>query len=206
MKMEIGVVINHFALRILRLGPQIFSPDVMGALENKALHDTAASSSVVSQSKVPLLSQQIDLLFEISRWFNSNSSDAVEFFLNFDTDMSSHESVMSQMLPGTQWRLCQHLSGAICTIAEESGDLLCQQIRASRVSNSVPPPSPTAATAAVFFSSQLPLEGSGEVAEKMMREGSRHLQQAAFDALTRFLKVSEQSRGESSCSLFSIVI
>lgn len=206
MKMEIGVVINHFALRILRLGPQIFSPDIMGALENKALHGTAASSSAVSQSKVPLLSQQIDLLFEISRWFNSNSSDAVEFFLNFDTDMSSHESVMSQMLPGTQWRLCQHLSGAICTLAEESGDLLCQQIRASGVSNTVPPPSPTAATAAVFFSSQLPLEDSGEVAEKMMREGSRHLQQAAFDALTHFLKVSEQSRGESSCSLFSIVI
>jgi hypothetical protein len=190
MKMEIGVVINHFALRILRLGPQIFSPGIMGALENsKVSNSSAAPLSPKNQSKVPLLSQQIDLLFEIRRWFNSNSSDAVDFFLNFDTDTSSQDSVMSQVLPGTQWRLCQHLCGAICTIAEQSGDLLCKQIRASRMSNTAPPPSPTAATAAVFFSSQTSMEGSTEDAEKMMREGSRHLQQAAFDALTQILKV-----------------
>jgi hypothetical protein len=193
MKMEIGVVVNHFALRILRLGPQIFSPGIMGALENSKASNNAAPSSPKNQSKVPLLLQQIDLLFEVRRWFNSNSSDSVEFFLNFDTDMSSHESVMSQMLPGTQWRLCQHLCGAICTIAEQSGDLLCKQIRASRMSNTVPPPSPTAATAAVFFSSETSLECSTEDAEKMMREGSRHLQQAAFDSLTQILKVRIES-------------
>ena len=206
MKMEVGVLVDQFALRILRLGPQIFPPGLMGALEDKNSNESVSVGSFPGPNemkpyfKAPLLSQQIDLLFEISRWFSSDM-DAVEFFLNFDTNLWSHEGVIGQMLPGTQWRLCQQLCGAICTIAEQSGELLSQQIRASRMSNTVPPPSPTAATAAVFFSSEMPIDGSQENRDKVMREGSRHLQQAAFDAIAQILKVS--STGYSHTSSFS---
>jgi len=195
MKMEVGVLVDQFALRILRLGPQIFAPGLMGALDNKNANESVSIGSMSapneskSELKTPLLSQQIDLLFEVKRWFESDM-DAVEFFLNFDTNMWSHDGVMGQMLPGTQWRLCQQLCGAICTIAEQSGDLLSQQINASRMSNTIPPPSPTAATAAVFFASEAPLDGSPENTAKMVREGSRHLQRAAFEAIAQILKVS----------------
>jgi hypothetical protein len=194
MKMEIGVLVDQFALRILRLGPQIFAPGLMGVLEKKNSNESvsigslAAPNETKSELKTPLLSQQIDLLFEIKRWFDADMA-AVEFFLNYDTNLWSHEVAMGQMIPGTHWRLCQQLCGAICTIAEQSGELLSQQIRASRISNTIPPPSPTAATASAFFSSEAPLDGSPEEADKTMREGSRHLQRASFEAVSQILKV-----------------
>jgi len=98
MKMEIGVLVDQFALRILRLGPQIFAPGLMGALENKnknsnesvSVASLTAPHEVKTQLETPLLSQQIDLLFEIKRWFDSDMA-AVEFFLNFDTNMQHVE-------------------------------------------------------------------------------------------------------------------
>lgn len=209
MKMELGVLVDQFALRILRLGPQIFAPSLMGALENQNPNESvsigsfSATNEIKAELKTPLLSQQIDLLFEIRRWFESHM-DAVEFFLNFDTNMWSHEGVMGQMLPGTRWRLCQQLCGAICTIAEQSGELLSQQIKASRMSNTIPPPSPTATTASVFFATDAPLDKSPENADKMMREGSRHLQKAAFEAIAEVVKVSHCAAVASSLFIFCI--
>jgi hypothetical protein len=59
MKGELGIMMEHFALRVLRLGPQLL----------QSRQTKMRSQAVDDLSSCPLLLQQLDVLQEMKRWF-----------------------------------------------------------------------------------------------------------------------------------------
>jgi hypothetical protein len=68
----LGILIDHFALRMLGLGPQVW-----------------ASKQRSAGAKRTLLLQQVELIREIKNWFCSDPKDVVELYLNYDTDIAT---------------------------------------------------------------------------------------------------------------------
>jgi hypothetical protein len=115
MKLELGILLEHFVLRMLELGPQL---------------PTKVSKSDVGLPQ--LLEQQIELMQEIRVWFSLGSRDLLELFLNFDGDASSQMSGPIKLFSGIQWKIWQRLSASLCSIAEVCGTLIGDQIRQSQ--------------------------------------------------------------------------
>lgn len=138
MKLEIGVVVEQFALRLLNLGPQLLTPQEMHLLNQAGMATIQNLDSAFDIFNKPLYHQQVDLLFEVNRWFHQDAKGVVEFFLNFDTDISLQNEGPNHWMPGSQWKLCERLCGAICVIAELSGNVIANQIKESNSTNEGP--------------------------------------------------------------------
>lgn len=119
MKLELGILLEHFVLRMLEFGPQ---------LPSMAPEQTRKSSS--------LLEQQVELLEELNVWFSLGSRDLLELFLNFDTYESAQVSGPIRVLTGTQLNIWERLSASLCNTAEVCGELIGNQIRLSRSTES----------------------------------------------------------------------
>ena len=118
-----GVLIEHFILKILRLGPQILQPKRL-SINPSSLLDGMQSS---------LLLQQATVLSEVKTWFSSEPKDIVELFLNFDkVDANSSQSHL-RLLPSTHWKITQQLCDTICTLTEQCTFILSKQIRSTRI-------------------------------------------------------------------------
>ena len=150
MKVELGVVIDQFALRLLNLGPQLLPPEQMH-MSNQAGSDSIQPLDSALQIFVePLFNQQVDILFEINRWFQGDARSLVEFFLNFDTDISLQSEGSNHWMPaGNQSKLCERLCGSICLVAEQSGNVIANQIKESHATNEGPL-TPTSASSSDF--------------------------------------------------------
>lgn len=114
-KAEMGMLIEHFALRVLELGPQCTPLDQI---------DGDSGSN-----QVFLLSQQTELVGEIKNWFTTDPKDVIELFLNYDTDLSSDVTGPVQLLQGSRWRIFQRLCAGLSDIAEKCGELIGDHIR-----------------------------------------------------------------------------
>lgn len=110
-KAELGILIEHFALRILELGPQCLF-QLRG-----------------NQGQASLLSQQVELIGEIKNWFSGDSKDVIELYLNYDTAIASEVTGRIQIMPGTRWQVFQRLCAGLSSIAEQCGELIGDQIR-----------------------------------------------------------------------------
>lgn len=114
-KVELGILMEHFALRLLQMKPQIVSASQLD------LWSKAAETS--------LLAQQVEVIQEIKRWCNE-PKDTIELFLNFDTDVCMTGPV--QIVPGTRWKLFQRLCTSLTFIAEQCGEQIARQVQESR--------------------------------------------------------------------------
>ncbi|CAB9523975.1 inhibited guanine nucleotide-exchange protein [Seminavis robusta] len=180
MKGEMGILIEHFALRTLRLGPQLQQSRQMNRRQTDA-----------DDLSCPLLSQQTDVLTEIKRWFTVDPKATIEMYLNYDTDITSQVAGPMPLLPGTQWKVFQRICAGLCNLAEQCGDLIGEQIRQSQ----------STATHAEAVKSKIPgfmdATNEGQAVEnkearlaemKAIREGARRLRKAALDAIVQILK------------------
>ena len=112
MKLELGILLDHFVIRLLELGPQLPSK---------------------SKDSFPLLlEQQVELIQELRIWFSLGSRDLLELYLNFDAEASSQMSGPIKLLSGNQWKIWQRLSASLCSIAELCGEFIGDHIRQSR--------------------------------------------------------------------------
>ena len=165
-KAEFGVLVEHFALRILALGPEF--------------HASQPCKGSPGMSAKPLLLQQVELVREIKTWFSNDPKDVIELYLNYDTDISTQISGPIQLLPGTQWKIFQRLSASLSDIAEKCGELIGQQIRENQTK--------------IHSSSDKNTVELAEKAEEKLpknqkaREIARSLRMASLEAISQIVK------------------
>lgn len=106
-KVEIGVLMDHYALGLLRVDPQ------------------------VSTSKRSLFQQQVELLKEVKNWFSNDPKDVIEMFLNYDTNVAAIQGHV-QLMAGGQCKLLQQLCEGLSNIAEKCGDIISKQFVANQ--------------------------------------------------------------------------
>ncbi len=168
MKIEIGVLIEHFVLKILRLGPQVLPP--------KRLSST--SSSILQDLPVALLPQQVCVVNEIKTWFQSEPRDVLELFMNFDQVDAQSKKKKFHLLPSSHWKITQQLCGALCMLAEQCTDIISEQIRLTRIDLSGVENSSTNPNNSIQFHSEEDLREMS-----LVRDGARYLQEKCFDAI-----------------------
>jgi len=168
-KVELGILIEHFGLRILELGPQC-----------KHLQD-----------KQCLLPQQVELLAEIKNWFSNDPKDVIELYLNYDTDIASELTGSIQLIPGTRWQLFQRLCAGLSNIAEQCGELIGDQIRQNQSLILTQEPS-----GAEGGESRVRDETKKSDAENtVMREAARVLRRSSLEAMSQIIKSLAISAG-----------
>lgn len=161
MKLEIGILFDHFVLKLLKLGPQIL-------FRSDDRNDTTY-----------VFAQQLELMKELKNWFNVNTERLLELYLNFDTDYWTRQVRRAEdLLPGLQWKTSEQLCSFLCNLAEECTEFLGDKIKESQ--------SPSAANKPENSSNQ-GYEGMSVVS--LARESARRLRQGALDAISQIVKV-----------------
>lgn len=112
MKLEIRILIEHFVVSILKLGPQIL---------------------LLKPSGVPhLFAQQLELMVQMKSWFSSSPETLLELFLNYDSSFGLNAADgETKFVSGHQWNLCHEICSCVCDISEQCGEYLGIQIEAS---------------------------------------------------------------------------
>ena len=175
MRLELGILMEHFVLKILQLGPQF-----------------PTKSSETIETTPPLLEQQIDLMKEITIWFAGDSRDLLELFLNFDTKTNTQDGQM-ELLSGIQWEVCQRLIASLCIIAEQCSEFIGQQIRESQSMSSVPSPKEEAEAREAYC---------GESSMTLAREGAQRLRKATLEAISQMVRSLAETAATASGSKF----
>lgn len=113
MKIELAVLMEHFVLRTLCLGPQV----------NRTVNDKLAKEGEDSHfSDMPsLLNQQLDVLSSMKEWF-SDYTQVIDFYLKFDL---GHDG----SLPVTYCSIGGKIVEALCNLAEKCGAIICEHSR-----------------------------------------------------------------------------
>jgi len=122
-KIELGVLIEHFVLKFLRLGPQVVPPTRL------SLKPMAISNNIKSS----LFLHQLVVLSEVGIWFSSDPRDILELFLNFDQVDATTSQNHIHLLPSSHWKITQQLCGTICNLTEQCTELVSEQIRLTRI-------------------------------------------------------------------------
>jgi Sec7 domain/Guanine nucleotide exchange factor in Golgi transport N-terminal len=195
LKLELAVLMEQFVLNLLCLGPQLLSPEQMNLLDQANSESIQPLGPMLQILSEPLYNQQVDLLFEINRWFQGDAKSLLEFFLNFNTDISDPNQTPSQWMPGGQRKLCERLCKAVCLIAEQSGNVIANQIKDSRATNQGPStPSSSSSKDDQEFNKDFERDNDKEKkegSEKSManaRQGARQLQEAAIAAASQIAR------------------
>ena len=194
MKMELGVLIEHFVLRILQLGPQLLRPHRLSELDDRFPLGPREGPGV-SDITDALYKQQIDALFEVGKLFSSDPISLIEFFLNYDTDIANHIEGANHLMPGTQWRICEQLCSTLCAITEQTTDFIATQIRGTNQANSGPltPTSASSSSASAGWAFKGAEDTVGDNDLVQLRTAARQLQVTAFTATEELVKVSAPS-------------
>ena len=172
-KVELGILIEHFALKILELGPQ------------------CQYAHVGERGINSLLSQQIELIGEIKNWLSNDPKDVIEMYLNYDTDITEAVTGQFHFLPGTRWQIFQRLCGGLSGIAETCGELIGNQILQNQ----------SIILSLTDKSHHLHTrdDAKRDAIEKAdLREAARVLRKASLDAISQIVKSLAISAGAAS--------
>jgi len=171
MKIELGVMIEHFMLKFLQLGPQVSS-----------LKSLKPNKSISNSDHIPLslFQQQLCVLREIKVWFSCEPRNILELFLNFDyVDVTSSQNHF-RLLPSTHWKITQKLFGAICILAEKCAEIISDSIKMTRIDK-----------ASTHTDSPTVLSQSTEVACKELTiatERAKRIQETCFEVLSEIVR------------------
>ncbi len=180
MKLEIGILFNHFVLKILKLGPQIL-------FRSNDREDTTY-----------LFAQQLELMKEIKTWFGVDTERFLELKLNFDTECWIEQGRGTKdILPGLQWKISEQLCSFLCNLAEECTEFLGDKIKESHLS------SPVNKSDKEDTAKKQRYEGMSTMT--LSRESARRLRQGALDAISQIMKVLTVSTSSSLGDEFSAV-
>ncbi|GKY94527.1 hypothetical protein MPSEU_000418400 [Mayamaea pseudoterrestris] len=168
-KVEIGVLIEHFAIRVLQLGPQYLSPPNLDLRSE--------------QANVSLLTQQLNVLKEIRCWFNDDPKDVVEMFLNYDTDMCEELQGRGQIMHGTTWRVFQRLCGCLSTMAEQCGDIIGVHIKENQTKIMSETENLTE-----FSVESMKLERRSAIDKMAVQEAARLLKKSSLETLLQIVR------------------
>ena len=177
MKLELGVLFEHFFIRVLKMGPQILfkSPD--------------------DKDMTYLFAQQLELMKEIKNWFRGDASGLVELFLNYDKDsVDGHDSM--DLLSGIQCNICQQLCSSISILAEKCTEFLGQQIRESQ-SNAMSPSNG-------FIRHPRGYDGVSTIS--LARESARRLRQSSLDVLSQLAQTLAEASATAMDNNFNGVL
>jgi hypothetical protein len=163
MKLEIGILLDHFVLRLMELGPQIL-------FKSSDDHDMTY-----------LFAQQLELMKELKSWFSHDPEALLELFLNFDTDFRSDQvSGAKELLSGMKWRVCERLCSSLCNISEKCTEFLGEKIRESQS---------TSAVDNLTKGDNDKTQGyEGVSTVTLARESARRLRQSALDAISQIVQ------------------
>jgi len=176
---ELGILIDHFLVHFLQLGPQLL-PESRFALESDGL-------------SVSLHWHQLDIIRELKALFTSSPQDVLLMFLNYDTDIGSKSAGSLQPMPGTRWKLLQRLFCALASIAEGCGEAIAQQIEEHRAQLDADDETGTN-------------EQSGAVSnanKSALRESARRLRTASFECIAAMVRAIAISTGASCGRAFA---
>ena len=118
MKVDLAILIEHFVLKILCLGPQI-NPS-KGYFEDGSIPNESGEMP-------SLLNQQLDVLEELKAWF-SNPKAVLDLFVNYDSP--------EEMLPSVYCKLLNKLIEALCTLGEKCATIVSDHGRFTSISAS----------------------------------------------------------------------
>ena len=158
MRLELAVLIEHYILKVLCIGPQLTSNEGSGGTDSKAPGDMPS-----------LCQQQLDVLQDIKVWFSNNR--AVALYVNYDNQGDD----MNMLLPPAYLKLVNKLTQALSTLAEQCGAIISEHGQFASITNSdhVSPQR---------CANSLRDDGNSS------REGAQLLRRKAFDALTAIAK------------------
>jgi hypothetical protein len=170
-KIELCVLIDHFVLRMLQLGPQFIACKSVD-LDSELAH-------------LSLLAQQVELIREIRNWFTNDPKDVVEMYLNYDTDFCAEITSPTQLIAGTQMKTFQRLCAGLSSIAEKCSDIIGEQIRENQ--NKIRSESETIAEMSKMIES---MNDCGKVCvdKASVREAARLLRKVSFEAISQIVK------------------
>jgi hypothetical protein len=180
MKLEIGILFDHFILKLLKLGPQILF------------------RSNDSKDTTYVFAQQLQLMKEIKNWFSIDTDKFLELYLNFDIEYETQKvGGAKDWLPGLQWRTSEQLCSFLCNLSEECTEFLGNKIKESQSS------SPTNKATKEENGKNRRYEGMSTVT--LARESARRLRQGALDAISQIVKVLTVSTSASLGEEFSAI-
>jgi Guanine nucleotide exchange factor in Golgi transport N-terminal/Sec7 domain len=167
-KVELGILIEHFGLKILELGPQC----LLKSSDERGIHS--------------LLSQQIELIGEIKNWLSSDPKDVIEMYLNYDTDITEETTGQLHFLPGTSWQIFQRMCAGLSGIAERCGELIGNQILQNQSIILSLADKYNVAKSHLLSSRDEAKRDATDKAE--MREAARVLRKASLEAIAQIVK------------------
>ena len=131
MKLDLAVLMEHFVLKTLCMGPQV-NKTVTSTTSNEG--DTSSAADDVPS----ILNQQLDVLSSMSEWFSSNHTDIIDYYVKFDL---GHDG----SLPVTYCNIVSKIIEALCNLAEHCGSIICEHSRFTSINgaNSSPKKSVT---------------------------------------------------------------
>jgi hypothetical protein len=189
-KAELGILFEHFALRLLQMGPQLIAARKVDLWSD--------------QATISLLSQQVDLLKEVKNWFSYDPKDVIELYLNYDTDISQQIGSPIHLLPGTQLKFFQRLCSGLSNIAEQCGELIGDQIRENQ-SKIMSRSEEVGGDLSELLSSLE--ETKGEAIDKTtMRESARLLRKTSLEAISQIVKALAISAASATGSEFTSLL
>ena len=158
MKMELAVLIEHYVLRVICLGPQVnLTNQTSGSL----------GTTKVAGEMPSLLRQQQDVLDEIKVWFSSNPNDAVNLYINYDNQGD-------MMLPPSYCNLMNKICEALSTLAEQCGTIISEHGRFASINGDNGSPRRSAK--------------QNDKSNANAREAAQSTREKAFNAITAIAK------------------
>lgn len=180
MKLELGILFDHFVLRLLRLGPQIlFKTDD-------------------DQDMTYLFAQQLELTKEIKNWFSVGAVGLLELFLNYDAESGIHDiESAKELISGLQWRICEQLCSSLCSLSEKCTKFLGDRVRESQSTA----PENNAKGDAIKSQGY---EGVSTVT--LARESARRLRQGGINAISQIMQLLAEGASASAGPQFSAIV
>jgi len=192
-KVELGILMEHFALRVLQLGPQLVAAKQLDLWSERA--------------HVSLLAQQVEVVKEIKNWFSSDPKDVIELFLNYDTDMCSEITGPIQLMPGTRWKIFQRICAGLSNIAEQCGEIIGKQI--SENQSKVMSNKQDSVVGSEGLSELLETLNDGakdQVDEMAVREAARLLRRTSVETISQIVKSLAISAAASTGNEFTSLL
>ena len=179
MKLELGILVDQFAIRVFNLGPQILFKE----------------NSKNSDNETYLFAQQIELLKTLLAWF-SDPRGVLELFMNYGMDVEDQalgSPSSKDFLSGGRWKIAQKLCAALCNLAEKCGEFIARQIRESN-----------ALTAAHYGEDVEVLEGMSDTT--LARESAKRLRKAALAVIERIVRSVAESAAAAKGPRYNAVV
>lgn len=179
MKLELGILVDQFVIRVFKLGPQILFRE-----QTKNTDDSTY-----------LFAQQIEILKTLLIWF-SDPRGVLELFLNYGVDVDDEalgSPSSEDFLSGGRWKIAQQLCAVLCDIAEKCGEFIARQIRES-----------SAMTHSHCGEDVEVLEGMSDTT--LARESARRLRKASLAVIERIIRSVAESAAATKGPRYNAVV